>query len=515
MAHSRINNQGLTLDKVFLKTLRTEGAGKITDGKERVSYSEFYHRMIKIAGSLHRDIGENRVVSVMDWNSINFAYLLFSVPLSGNIIHPVDVRQPPAQIISSMREAGSTHLLYSRDFEKLAAAVSSSGIIDDNGIRSMEKVMDEYGESRDDALPPQLDENRIASVLFSSGTTGKPKGVRYRHRDIVLTTWAMETNLSAFPGPARLTSSDTVFSLIPFFHLWSWGTLYISTLIGAGYVIGGRFDPKTTTEMIGSNGVTWMSMVPTMFNALTSFQEESLDRMKILIGGSAIPSGILRFASDHAIELTGIYGFTDGLAAGIGTSDIAGDLATRNADAVNSITPLVFTDFDIEGDNGELKFRAPWLPDGYFNTPEEKAYRDGWFYPGDSAEITPDGKIKIRDRIKDLIKSGGEFIPSALLEYYISDVREIGDIAVIGVKDDRWVERPVAVYRTKDGRPVPEDMIRSHLMGLASRGVIREWWIPDRFIHVESMPMTGTGKIDKKALRTIIEDRIRNIGEKT
>jgi len=506
MEHTRLHNKGLTLDKIFLKTLRTTRNGFLTDGKDRIGYGEFYDRVIAIAEELHRYLGENRTVSVMDWNTLNFATLLYAVPLSGNVLHPVDVRQPPEQVMSSMKEAQSSYLLYSADFGRLADAVKTSGIVKEDNIRSTKEVFDKSTDHKPgNAYLPELEEDRIASVLFSSGTTGKPKGVRYRHRDIVLTIWAMETNLSAFPGPARLASSDTVFSLIPFFHLWSWGTLYISTLIGASYVVGGRFDPGSTSDLIKRNGVTWMSMVPTMFNALTSWDGNSLDGMKILIGGSAIPSGILNFASDHQIELTGIYGFTDGLAAGIGTSNINGSLSERNADAVNAITPLVFTDFEVEGENNEIKFRSPWIPEGYFNVQEERAYRDGWFYPGDSAEFTQNGKIRIRDRIKDLIKSGGEFIPSALLEYYISEIGDIGDVAVIGVHDDKWIERPVAIYRTRSGTTVNDEIIRSYLKDLSNKGLIREWWIPDRFIPVDSMPMTGTGKIDKKALRAMLE----------
>jgi len=514
MDHAKLHNRGLTLDKIFLKTIRSGNTGFLTDGKNRVGYGEFYDRVMAVAERLHRDLGENRIVSVMDWNTLDFATLLYAVPLSGNVLHPVDVRQPPDQIMSSMKEAQSNYLLYSADFGKLADAVKTSGIVRESDIRSTREMLDKNPDQRLEKVDlPELEENRIASVLFSSGTTGKPKGVKYRHRDIVLTVWAMETNLSAFPGPARLTSSDTVFSLIPFFHLWSWGTLFISTLIGSGYVLGGRFDPKSTADLIKKNSVTWMSMVPTMFNALISSDRNSLDGMKILIGGSAIPSGILNFASDHVIELTGIYGFTDGLAAGIGTSNINGDISKRNADAVNAITPLVFTDFEIEGDNSELKFRSPWIPDGYFNAHEEKAYRDGWFYPGDSAEFTQYGKIRIRDRIKDLIKSGGEFIPSALLEYYISEIGDIGDVAVIGVHDDKWVERPVAIYRTRSGADVQDEIIRSRLKDLASKGIIKDWWIPDRFIRLDNMPMTGTGKIDKKALRTMLESGYRSGSE--
>ncbi len=508
MNHTKLKNNGLTLDKLFLKTFHYNN-GFLIDNAKRISYGDFYDTIISIAGKIHKDFGENKVVSVMDWNSMNFASLLYAIPISGNIIHPVDVRQPVEQIITSMREAGTRYIIYSNDFKNLVYSLKNSDLIPEENMKSINEIIDEHHNIKSDMELPKLDENRIASILFSSGTTGKPKGVKYKHRDIILTIWAMETNLSAFPGPSRLTSLDTVFSLIPFFHLWSWGTLYISTLIGSNYVIGGRFDPTTTLDMIKRNNVTWMSMVPTMFNALISYNNNSLDRMKILIGGSSVPSGILNFATAHEIEMAGIYGFTDGLAAGIGTSNIPGDLMRKNADAVNVITPLVFTDFDIYGENNELKFKSPWIPDSYFNIDSENAYKDGWFYPGDAAEFTKDGKIKIIDRIKDLIKSGGEFIPSALLEYHISEIDNIMDVAVIGVHDDKWGERPIAIYRTRDNIKLSNEIMVSHLKNLVKKGIIKEWWIPDSFIYMDKIPITGTGKIDKKSLRAMFEENIK------
>ena len=158
-----------------------------------------------------------------------------------------------------------------------------------------------------------------------------------------------------------------------------------------------------------------------------------------------------------------------------------------------------------EGDIGELHFRSPWLPAGYENEREKSAESftsDGWFITGDAGNITG-GRVQVSDRIKDLIKSGAEFIPSAILESAISDIPGIEMVAVVGIPDSKWVERPVAYVKLRGSQKLDENQYRSYLMSLVDAGKIQKWWIPDKFIPIDSMPMTGTGKIDKKALRAL------------
>lgn len=519
MIKYKFNNNGLTLDKLFDQSLIRRPEGTLKDLSSKTTYEDFYDDIFVFSSAIHQLIGSGNVISVMGWNNIDFTRMLYSIPLSGNIIHPVDVRQPVDQIMQTMKEAGTRYVFSSMDFLPLVEVLVSKNLIDSKNVMITDKESNEEFTSFHDKIsrlngsePPVLEESAIASILFTSGTTGKPKGVKYHHRDMILSIWAMLTNLSAFPGPARLTSEDRMMSLIPFFHLWSWGTAFMSTLIGADYIMGGKFDSSKTLEIVRKEKVTWMSMVPTMFNALAVTDSGNpFKKIKILIGGSAIPSSIINYASSHEIELTSIYGFTDGLGAAIGTTN---DCQTPYREeclhkAIDSITPLVFTRYETEGEKSEIKFRAPWIPLEYFNLKEESAgaYRNGYFYPGDAGVIFQGG-IKITDRIKDLIKSGGEFIPSAELEYHISNLPEILDVAVIGYPDEKWVERPVVIYRTKPNLRVDEEKIRNHLMSLVDKGAIKKWWIPDHYIEVNNMPMTGTGKIDKKELRNLVKDKI-------
>ena len=522
MARYKFNNSGLTLDKLFDQTLVRRPEGIVKDLSLSASFEDFYNDIVLYSSAINRFIGKDNVVSVMCWNNIDFAKMMYSIPLSGNVIHPVDVRQSPDQILETMRQAGTKYIFASHDFLPFVEMSVSKQVVKDGNVMMIDRnpIDEKYSSFYEkinktvNSSIPSIDENTIASVLFTSGTTGKPKGVRYRHRDIVLTIWAMLTNLSAFSGPARLNSDDRIMSLIPFFHLWSWGTLFMSTMIGSDYIMSGKFDVSKTLEIMQKDKITWMSMVPTMFNSLSVEKSDNpFKNVKILIGGSAIPSSIIHYATNHNIELTGIYGFTDGLGAAIGTAENC-DVPHKEQclhRAVDKITPLVMTEFETEGENSEIKFRSSWLPSGYFNLKDENgtAYREGWFYPGDVGTVSREG-IKITDRIKDLIKSGGEFIPSAEIEYYITNLPEILDVAVIGYPDEKWGERPIALYRTKQGSNIEESRIREYLTLIVNEGAIKKWWIPDRYIRIDNMPMTGTGKIDKKALKNMISNQIHS-----
>ncbi len=264
--------------------------------------------------------------------------------------------------------------------------------------------------------------------------------------------------LFSYEGNSSISSKDRIFSLIPYHHLWSWGTLFMSTMIGSRYVMDGKFDPRSTLDLIEKEKVTWMSMVPTMLYSLLSTKEsEKLEGMKILIGGAAMPSGLVNMAIKKGIELTSIYGFTDGLIAGIGTlkNEYPRDRNLEYGISTNSITHAHFTEFEFDLETGgEIKFRAPWIPSGYFNSEKEskRDYTDdGWFKPGDAGFIDSEGNVRISDRIKDMIKSGAEFIPSAIIENVISDMEIVEMAAVVGKEYIKWGERPWCFVKTRPG----------------------------------------------------------------
>ncbi|HEM55919.1 MAG TPA: AMP-dependent synthetase [Thermodesulfobium narugense] len=511
----------LTLDRLFYRTLLVNPDEKIVYKDRYITYNNLFKNSCKIANALNELGFKNKNIAVMDWNTIEFAELLYGIPFSGNLIHSVNIRLPPDELIKTIVSANDSVIFFSKDMLPIIEKIKSLGIIPKENLIIMGEESAEYKNMNDmiknssDKLNLNINENDLVMILFTSGTTGIPKGVKYSSKDIILAVWSILTLLSSYEGNSRLNSKDVIFSLIPFYHIFSWGTLYISTLLGSKYVMDGKFDVESTLNAIEKNKVTWMSMVPTMLYALLSSKDaHKMNGMKILIGGSAIPSGLVKNAIDHNIELTSIYGFTDGLIGGIGTLKGKGSRKKEEEYYISTayFTPAPFTEYYFdESKGGEIYFRAPWLPDEYFNIPKEESLKsfteDGWFRPGDAGSIESEGKIKIKDRIKDLIKSGGEFIPTMILENLISELEPVELVAVVGKEDLKWIERPWAVIKTKKGKNFNEKEARKHLEKYAREGIIEKWWIPDRFILIDDMPLTGTGKIDKK----ILKDKIRDI----
>jgi len=513
---NNIRKVGLTLDRLFYSTLITARDKKLIYKDMHMTYYEFYKNVVKLSNGLNERYNKGTRMAVLDWNTLPYLQLLFGIPCSGNVIHPVNIRLPVDQIILTIKDARDNVLFVSKEFLPIAQKIENLGLIKSDDIYLLDESSDyrsysEILDFADDNPNFNLDENDPAFVLFTSGTTGNPKEVIYTHKQIILAPWSILTLLSAYPGNARLNSKDVMFSLIPNYHIFSWGTPFIATMIGADYVLDGKFDVTSTIEAIRKNRVTWMSMVPTMLYALLSHpSSDVLNGMKILIGGSPIPSGLVKAATAKGIELTSIYGFTDGLIAGIGgilEEDSNLDFEKRNILSTLGMIPAPFSEFKVEktleGEIGEIYFRAPWLPGGYENNKEKTLQtftEDGWFKPGDAGKIS-NGRVEIMDRTKDLIKSGAEFIPSALIESAISDLPEVESVAVIGVPHEKWVERPIAIVKTKNNLNFDENKAREYLMKLVESGKIQKWWIPDKFIQTDNIPLTGTGKIDKKVLK--------------
>ncbi len=507
---------GLTLDRLFYQTLIKSPDKRVIYKNESKTYRELFNDVVNLSKGLNEKYHSGTRMAVLDWNSIPYFQLLFAIPCSGNVIHPVNMRLPPAELIQTVRAAGDKVLFFSKEFLPIAQKIEEMGLIKKEDIYLIDGTATHPSylnlfKTGSENYSFNVDENSTASVLFTSGTTGTPKEIIYSHRKITMAIWSILTLLSAYPGNSRMDASDVIFSLIPNYHLWSWGTPYIVTMIGADYVMDGKFDLSSTIETIKKQKVTWMSMVPTMLYGLLSHpSSDTLKGLKVMVGGSPIPSGLINAATAKGVELTSIYGFSDGLIAGIGSiMEEEQDMGKRNALSTGGIIPAPFSEYHVqrtsEGEIGEIHFRSPWLPERYENDQnksEESFTQDGWFRTGDAGKVT-DRRVQVSDRIKDLIKSGAEFIPSALLESAISDLPEIESVAVIGIPDKKWGERPLAYVKLRSGQKFDENKAKNYLMNLVDAGKIQKWWIPDSFVSIDAMPMTGTGKIDKKALREI------------
>jgi fatty-acyl-CoA synthase len=544
----------LTLDKIIrraaqlypsIEVVYAPPGGSIT----RSNYAREWDRVQRL-GSVLEELGVQSGepgrfgsrVAVLDWNTIRHYELYFAVPMYGAVLHTVNVLLSPEDIIYTMLQAQDEVLFINEDFIPLARVASSL-------VKSIKKIVimsdkAEHGEVSFDGVEvywyedllrnakpynfPELNENVVATMMFTSGTTGRPKGTYFTHRQLVL--HAISVALSITAPPINASIYDVAMPLVPMFHVHAWGLPYIATLTGIKQVYPGRFDWGHILRVINDEGVTIVNGVPTiLYNLLThpDSPKYDLSRLKFIAGGAALPRGLLEEAVKRGVTVVQGFGLTE-TAPVILLSMEKPNMRDwpmdrrRELSGLSAGLPLPLVDVrivdeqdrDVPRDGktmGELVVRAPWVIKEYLNDPEKtrNAWRNGWFHTDDIAVWDSEGYIQIMDRAKDVIKSGGEWISSTRLEDLISTHPGVGEVAVVGVPHPKWGERPIAIVVPRPGWSVTESDIRNHLMKYVEQGQIPKWWIPDKVIIMESeLPKTSTGKIDKKILR----DRISSLG---
>ena len=467
----------------------------ISDGETHQSYRETAVNAERLATALRaRGIGDDDVVAVAAWNTPRFFELLYAVTGIGATIYPVNVNLPPEQIAYTVERADAGTLVYGPDFAKLAAPFEGDAVpVDDL-------------ELADESTPLEAAPDDPAVILFTSGTTGMPKAVRYTHEKMVQGALSIAHQLTEYPSPASFSGEDTLFPGIPMYHLLSWGTTVYAPYLGADLVLAGRFDPEQLAESAETGDATWSCLVPTMAAQVLDAGRD-VSGLTVLTGGSVVKRGLTDRLREAGVSFATIYGGTDMLNAGI---TLWTDHAREEGyEYVRRAThPAPYVEFDVDETTGqegmgEILVRSPWLPDGYHDAPDDAddAFVDGWFRTGDLGRRLPDGGLTVLDRLTDAIKSGGEWIPTGVLESVISEVDGVENAAVLATDDEEWGERPVAVV-TGD---VTAEALGAHLADAAEAGRIESWWAPDDVAFVEEMPLTSTGKIQKSSLRDSLE----------
>jgi fatty-acyl-CoA synthase len=321
----------------------------------------------------------------------------------------------------------------------------------------------------------------------------------------------------------RFCREDVYMPLTPMFHVHAWGMPYMATLTGVKQVYPGRYHPETLLDLIAREKVTYSHCVPTILHMLLSCPEvDSVDlsNWKVVIGGSALPRGLARAALDRGIDIFSGYGMSEtGPVLTIahleramldGDDDEVLDLRCKTGRPIPLVN-LDIVDEDMRScprdgkSTGEIVVRAPALTQGYFKNPEtsEALWTGGYLHTGDIGQLDEDGYLKVTDRLKDVIKSGGEWISSLALEDIVSQLAGVSEVAAIGISHEKWGERPLVLVVRKPGHEnaVDEDMVRQHVQSHVDRGEVSRWAIPDRVVMVESIDKTSVGKIDKKRLR--------------
>jgi fatty-acyl-CoA synthase len=503
----------------------------------RYSYRTFRERIGRLASGLTSlGITSGHTVAVMDWDNHRYLECFFAVPMMGAVLHTVNIRLSPEQILYTINHADDDIILVHTDFVPILEQIS------DRFERPVKLVLlhddpqpitlpagyaAEYesmlGQANGEFDFQDFDENTRATTFYTTGTTGDPKGVAYTHRQLVLHSLGILAAFSTASGNNRFHKEDVYMPMTPMFHVHGWGMPYAATMLGVKQVYPGRYDPAKLLRLIEREGATCSHCVPTILQMLISAAEAKsvdLSRLKVVVGGSALPEGLEKTALDLGIEVFAAYGLSETCPV-LTTADLSATNCERGSDedlvrrrkpgkpvalVEVRVVDADMNDIPRDGEStGEIVTRSPWLTQTYTKNPEAtlELWRGGYLHTGDVGYFDETGSLLITDRIKDVIKSGGEWISSLELESIVSRCEGVEDVAAIGIPDDRWGERPMLIIvRTAGFIPaITEAQVKEAIMGYVNNGKLSKWAIPERIEFVDRIDKTSVGKLDKKVLR--------------
>jgi fatty-acyl-CoA synthase len=518
----------LTLPHVFHRAERMFGDKRIVTatprGRERTTYAEWADRTRRLAGALDAlGISGDGRVGTFAWNTARHLELYFAAPCSGRVLHTLNVRLFPEQLAYIVAHAEDEVIFADRSLMRLLAphldafdTVRHVVVMDDGEgeVPDDPRIVD-YEELIAGATPARFadgDEQRAAAMCYTSGTTGNPKGIVYSHRSTVLHSMG-----AMLADSLAVNERDVILPVVPMFHANAWGLGQAGVMAGSDFVMPGPdLSPRAIADLIEEEGVTLAAGVPTIWmgvlHELDGRDFSSLQR--IVCGGSAVPKALSEAYRERlGMPLLQAWGMTETSPLGSVArmrSSLAGlpEEEQANYRATQGVAqPLMEVRIlDPEGEElpwdgearGELQVRGPWVAAEYYNDDRsaESFTTDGWLRTGDVATITPEGYIRLVDRTKDVVKSGGEWISSVELENEIMAHPKVKEAAVIGIPDERWGERPLACVVPEPGAELDADEVRDFLEGRVAR-----WWVPERVEFIEEIPKTSVGKFSKKTLR--------------
>ena len=519
----------LTLQHVFDRAgalfPRTEIVTRWPDKSiHRTSYGEFHRRVQKLANALARlGLQPGDRVATLAWNTGRHLEAYFAIPLAGGVLHTLNPRLSPQDLAYIMNHAEDRLLLvddvllplyerFHKDVQVKEVVVWTHGHPAPDWMADYEQMIEP--EMATFAFP-RLEENQAAGLCYTSGTTGKPKGVLYSHRALVL-----HSLVSAMPDALGLSMEDTMLPVVPMFHVNAWGLPFTSTMVGAKQVFpGAHLDPASLLQLIQDEKVTFTAGVPTVWlgildalnKAPKAWDTSSLKAM--VVGGAAAPQAMIEaFEKRHGLRVIHAWGMTEmtplGTASRMKPQLQAAPDAERFRLRATQGLPVPLVETRVIGEQGsapwdgktmgELQVRGPWIARSYYQNPAEadKFTMDGWFRTGDIVTVDPEGYVRITDRSKDLIKSGGEWISSVDLENALMGHPSVKEAAVIALAHPRWGERPMACVVLREGATATPQELRDYLAPMFAR-----YWLPDAFSFLPQIPRTATGKFLKSALR--------------
>jgi fatty-acyl-CoA synthase len=504
------------------------------EGIFRYTYEDMYRRVCRLVNALEKmGLKKGDKVGSIAWNTHRHLELHFAVPCMGSILHTINLRYTPEEMIYTINKAGDKFLFIDRDQIDLIRRIvdklpSIEGIVimdsrsrEDISFNRIdvyhyEKLLD---ESKDSCSFLDIDENSPAVMCFTSGTTGMPKGVVYTHRGIFLRSLA-----TCLADTYAISESDVIMHVVPMFHISSWFMPYAATLVGSKQVFPGpRPRPDILFELIKSEGVTVSDGVPTVwidflnYVKSTNKHNEISTLKRLIVGGSAPPKAMIRtYKKELGIDIIHAWGMTetyDSAVAFVKPKSYMDNIPEEQKLNLISKQGLPFPGIEVmivdengnqlpwdEKSIGELLIRGAWVIEEYYESPEntKKSFINGWLRTGDIVTIDSEGYIEIVDRLKDIIKSGGEWISSVKIENEAMAHPAVLEAVAVAIPHPRWGERPLLIVKLKPGfhdKVSKEDIISFLNMRLP------KWYVPDEVIFVDDIPKTGTGKFDKKVLR--------------
>ncbi len=494
---------------------------------QRSNYAEFHRRAQKLANALSRlGVKPGDRVATLAWNHGRHLEAYFGIPVAGAVLHTLNPRLSVQDLAYIINHAEDTVVLVDDVlwplWERIRPEVKPRHVIVwGHGQPAPEGALD-YEQliepELSDFSPPRIEENQAAGLCYTSGTTGRPKGVLYSHRSLLLHSLA-----SALPDAVGLSQHDSVLPVVPMFHVNAWGLPFSCTLVGAKQVFPGpHLDPASVLGLLSEERVTLTAGVPTVWLGMLEALDKNPGRWDLkalramIVGGSAAPQAMIEgYEKRHGLRVIHAWGMTEMSPVGTVCRPREEGLPEPEKFRLRALqgTPVPLVDVRAVGENGEvpwdgksmgeLHVRGPFIARSYFGNAAEadKFTMDGWFRTGDVVTIDPDGYVRIADRSKDLIKSGGEWISSVDLENALMGHPAVKEAAVIAIAHPKWSERPVACVVLKEGAKASDEELREWLEPRFAK-----YWLPDAYVRLQQIPRTATGKFLKAALREQLKD---------
>ncbi|MDA9048033.1 long-chain fatty acid--CoA ligase [Hellea sp.] len=534
--------QGLMMKQELMISDLIDHASKVHSTREiftlnsdmtehRYTWSDCAVRVKKLANALLKaGVKKGDRIATIAWNNYQHIEIYYAVSSIGAVVHTINPRLKPDQISWMVNHAEDSFVFFDKTFAPIINSISGKCqsvahwicLTNAQNLPEIDTTVIDYESfivnASEDIIWERFDENTACTLCYTSGTTGNPKGVLYSHRSTVLHAMA-----GSFHDVIGAGSRSVILAVVPMFHVSAWGLIYSAAMIGAKLVMPGPgLDGSNMCKMIVQEKVSLMAGVPTVWLGVYNYAKANNIKLKsvkkALVGGSALPESLLRsYEQDLGIPMQQGWGMTETSPIGctytphpdtdlndydstVSDKLLAGrrmfGIDMRIVDDENNILPE-------DGiSEGHLQVKGPWVASGYFKGDGSESFtNDGWFATGDVSKLHPTGFMEITDRSKDVIKSGGEWVSSIDVENAASDHPEVAMAACIGIRHEKWQERPFLILQPVPGKTPNKDEVKSFILAKCAK-----WWMPDEMVYQDELPLGATGKILKRELKEIYKD---------